>query len=191
VNLRAAVLTLLVVLAAGALAGCGGGSDDPTASVGGETITVPSDAHGVYGELEAILDQLPYEAWYTRCVIHQVRKNLSPSQAEALSELPEDEREAKALQVISGAGPTCQASSHRPLIDAQASRKELDLLRAGFASSMRSLAESGGAQADQVACVEAAVEKLQQSELIEAIDGSKKAREGILLSILDPCATGK
>jgi hypothetical protein len=191
VNLRAAVLILLVVLATGALAGCGGASDDPTASVGGETITVPSDTHGVYGELEAILDQLPYEAWYTKCVVDQVRKNLSPSEAEALSELPEDEREGKALQVISGAGPTCQASRHRPMIDAHASRKELDLLRAGFASSMRGLAESGGAEADQLVCVESAVEKLGQNELIEAIDGSKKVREGILLSILDPCATGK
>jgi hypothetical protein len=189
--LRTAVLTLLLVLAAGALAGCGGGSDDPTASVGGETITVPSDTHGVYGELEAILDQLPYEAWYTRCVVHQVRKNLSPSEADALSELPEDEREAKALQVISGAGPTRQASRHRPMIDAQASGKELDLLRAGFVSSMRGLAEAGGAETEQLACVEAAVEKLQQNELIEAIDGSKKVREGILLSIFKPCATGK
>jgi hypothetical protein len=183
---------LIAILVVALLAGCGGGSGEQTATVGNGTITVPSDVHGVYGELEAILDQLPYEAWYTKCVVAQVKKNLSSAEAEALAGLPEDESEEKATLVISRAGPTCEARHHLlPVVDPNSSSKELDLLRAGTVDSMKALAESHGADAEQVACVEEGFEELPDRKVIAVVDGSKEAREGILLSVLKPCASGK
>ena len=187
-----AVLALIVVLAAAALAGCSGGGDNTTATIGEGTITVPSDVHGVYGEVEAILDQLPYEAWYTKCVVAQVKRNISPSEAEELAGLPEDEREEKGTLVVSQAGPTCQARHHqKPIVDPNASSKELDLLRAGTVDSMKALAESHGASDDQVACVEAGFGELPDKQVVAVVNGSKKVREGILLSIFKPCASSK
>jgi hypothetical protein len=190
VSVRVAV-ALVAALVVALLAGCGSGSGEQTATVGNGTITVPSDIHGVYGELETILDQLPYEAWYTKCVVAQVKKNLSPAEAETLAGLPEDEREEKATLVISRAGPTCEARHHLPVVDPNSSSKELDLLRAGTVDSMKALAESHGADSEQVACVEEGFEELPDEKVIAVVDGSKKAREGILLSVLKPCASGK
>jgi hypothetical protein len=186
-----ACLSLVVVLAAAAMAGCGGSSGGgDTATVGDQTITVPSDAHGVYAETEAILDQLPYEAWYTKCVVDQVKKNLTPAEAEELAELPEGERDEKAIQITSAAGPACEAEHHLPVVDPHASSKELDLLRAGYVSSLTSVAESKGADEEQVSCIEKNVEDLPTDELIGIANASKTAREGILLSIFKPCASG-
>jgi hypothetical protein len=180
---------LLGVLVAALLAGCGG-SGDQTATVGHETITVPSDAHGVYAELEAILDQLPYQPWYAKCVVGEVEKVLGPDEAEKLAELPEAEREEKAMQITSKAGPVCEAKHHRPVIDPNATAKELDLLRAGYITSMKAVAETGGANPEQAACIERGFEKLGDKELIAVGNGTKEVREGILLSIFKPCATG-
>jgi hypothetical protein len=187
VRLRLA-LALIAVLAAAAVAGCGGGSGDQTVSVGKETITVPSDTHGVYAELAAILDQLPYQPWYTKCVVAEVEKVLSPAEAEELAKLPEAEREAKAMKITAEAGPKCEAQHHRPVVDPNASPKELDLLRAGYVTSMTALAEAGGADAGQLACIENNVENLPEEKLIGIGNGSKTVREGILLSIFKPCA---
>ncbi|HVX32847.1 MAG TPA: hypothetical protein VHA80_06865 [Solirubrobacterales bacterium] len=183
-----ALALLIAVLAAAAPAGCGGGSGDQTVSVGKETITVPSDTHGVYAELAAILDQLPYRPWYAKCVVAQVEKVLSPAEAEELAKLPEAEREAKAMKITAEAGPRCEAESDRPVVDPHASTKELDLLRAGYVTSMTALAEAGGADADQLACIENNVENLPEKNLIGIGNGSKTVREGILLSIFKPCA---
>lgn len=185
-----ATLALIALLAAAALAvaGCGVGSSDQTVSLGDQTVTVPGDAHGVYAELQAILDQLPYQGWYTRCVVKQVEKVLSPSEAEALSELPEAERERQALAITSKAGPACEARHHRPVVDPDASAKELDLLRAGYVSSMAAVAESHGASSTQTACIEEGFSELPPKLLIGIGNGSKKAREGILLSVFKPCS---
>ena len=180
-----AIFALIVVLAAAAVAGCGGSSDQ-TAKVGDQTVTVPSDAHGVYAELQAILDQLPYQGWYTHCVVDQVKKVLSPSEAEALSALPEAEREQRALEVTSKAGPACEAQHHRPVIDPNATAKELDLLRAGYVSSMAAVGEAHGASPTQIACIEKGFAELPPKLLIGIGNGSKKAREGILLSVFKP-----
>jgi len=186
------LLALTAVLCAGALVGCGGGSGDQTVSVGKETITVPGDTHGVYAELTAILDQLPYRPWYAKCVVGEVEKALSPKEAEELAELPEAEREAKATEITSQAGPVCEAKQpQRPVIDASASAKELDLLRAGYVTSMKAVAESNGANPSQTACIESGFQKLPEKELIAIGNGTKKVREGILLSIFKPCASGK
>jgi hypothetical protein len=185
-------LSLISVLTAVAVAGCGGSSDDPTtATPGDQTFTVPSDVHGVYAETEAILDQLPYEAWYTKCVVEQVKKVLGPEQAEALAELPEAERDEKATAIASQAGPACEAQHHLPIVDPNASSKELDLLRAGYVTSMKAVAESNGASADQATCVEQGFEELPEKELIAIGNGSKTVREGILLSVFKPCSTKK
>jgi hypothetical protein len=187
-----AALALIAVLCAGVLAGCGGSSGDQTVSVGKETITVPGDTHGVYAELGAILDQLPYRPWYAKCVVAQVEKVLSPTEAEELAELPESEREAKATQITSQAGPVCEAKRpDRPVIDANASAKELDLLRAGYVSSMKAVAESNGANPSQTACIESGFQQLPEKELIAIGNGTKKVREAVLLSIFKPCASGK
>ncbi|HEX4306776.1 MAG TPA: hypothetical protein VHZ54_12105 [Solirubrobacterales bacterium] len=181
------ILALIAVLAVCVLAGCGGSSDQ-TASLGKETLTVPSDTHGVYAELQVILDQLPYQSWYTTCVVDQVKKVLSPAEAEALAELPEGEREKKAFQVISTAGPTCEREHHRPTVDPNASTEELDLLRAGYVTSMTAVAESNGATAGQIACVEKGFEELPDPQVIGIANAPNKVREGILLSVFKPCA---
>ncbi len=189
---RVVLALIVVVLVAAVSAGCGGGgaSGEQTVSVGKETITVPGGTHGVYGELAAILDQLPYRPWYTKCVIGEVQKVLRPGEAEELAELPEAEREEKVMQITSSAGPACEARGNRPVIDPDASSKELDLLRAGYVTSMKAVAESNGANPEQTTCIERGFEKLPEKELVEIGNGTKKAREGILLSIFKPCATG-
>jgi hypothetical protein len=77
------------------------------------------------------------------------------------------------------------------MIDPNASSKELDLLRAGYVTSMKAVAESNGASPTQTACIERGFEKLPQQELIAIGNGSKTVREGILLSVFKPCASAK
>jgi hypothetical protein len=180
-----ATLALIVVLVV--VAGCGGGST----SSGGQTITVPSGSHGVYDELRAILDQLPYQSWYTHCVVAQVKKVLTPAEAEALGELPEADRDNKAFQVIAGAGPTCERDHDRPVVDPNATAKELGLLRAGYANSETAVARSSGATPSQAACVEKGFEQLPDKAIIGIANASKKTKEGILRSVFEPCASSK
>lgn len=189
-SLRVA-LALIAALAAVGVTGCGGSSGGQTATIGDQTITVPSDTHGVYGELEAILAQLPYEAWYAKCVVAEVKKSLGPAQAEALAGLPEREREAKAMQITSRAGPACEARHHLPVVDPGATPKELALLRAGYVTSMTALVEAHGATAHQIACVERGFEMLPDKELVAVVNGAKTVREGILLSVFKPCSKEK
>jgi hypothetical protein len=60
-SVRLVLLFAIALIATLAVAGCGSSSDQ-TLSVGdGHTITVSGDVHGFYGELEAILDQFPYQ----------------------------------------------------------------------------------------------------------------------------------
>jgi hypothetical protein len=185
-------ITLLVIVAIAAIlvAGCGS-SGDQTTSVNGEQVTVPSDVHDVYGEVEAFLDQLPYQGWYTKCVVKRIRNTLSPAEAEALSELPESEREGKSSRAISKAGPACEKSTDRPVIDPNASEKELALYRAGYLTPVRALAEENGMSSDQVTCVEEGFEELPDTKVIGLGNGSHKLREGILLSVFKPCAKVK
>jgi hypothetical protein len=183
---RAALV--VIVLVAAAVAGCGSAGDQ-TLSVGeGQSITVPNDVHGVYGELKAILDQLPYQQWYRQCVVGKVEKGLSPAEAESLAELPQGEREQKAMQVTAKAGFACEAESNRPVIDPNASSEELDLLRAGMVPSMIELAESENFTPTQVACVQSKFKTLPDDLLIKLRNGSKKARSFIVVSILKACA---
>jgi hypothetical protein len=182
-----ATLALIVVLAAAALSACGG-SSEKTATFGHETITVPSDTHGVYAELQAILDQLPYPSWSTKCVVGRVRKVLGPAEAEALAELPEAERDEKAFDVIATAGPTCERQNHRPVVDPNATTQELDLLRAGYVNSQAAVAETHGASPTQTACVENGFEHLPDKAVIGIANAPDKVREGILLSVFKPCA---
>ena len=116
-------------------------------------------------------------------MIEQVKKALSPAEAEALAELPESERDEKAMAITSQAGPTCEARHHLRVVDPNASSKELDLLRAGYVTSMKSVAESDGATPDQATCVEKGFEELPENELIAIGNGSKTVREGILRSL--------
>jgi hypothetical protein len=169
------------------VAGCGG-SEDETASGG---FTVPSDVHGFKGELEAVLDQLPYQRWYTSCVVAEVEKLLSPAESEELSDLPEAKREAKLNEIATKAGPNCEKKSNRPPIDPNASGKELELLRAGYLTSMTDLATANELTAAQTACVEEGVENLSDRALIAIGNGTEKVREGILLSVFEPCAKAK
>lgn len=182
-----ASLALIVVLAAALLAGCGGSSGDS----GGQTITVPSGTHGLYGELGAILDQLPYQSWYTKCVVGQVKAKLTPAEAEALGELPEAERDKKAFGVIAAAGPTCEHSHDRAVVDPNATSKELDLLRSGYVASQTAVAEEHGAGPTQTACVRKGFEELPDKAVIGIADAPDKVREGILLSVFKPCASAK
>jgi hypothetical protein len=184
-----AILLVIVVLAV-FVAGCGG-SGDQTASLNGETITVPADVHGVYGELEAMLAQFPYQRWYKRCVVAHVKKDLSPAEAESFGKLPESTRESKAAKIIAKAGPACEKSTGRPVIDPNASEDQLSLYRAGYVAPMRELAEGHGLNSDQVSCVEEVVQELPAAKVIGLGNGSHKVREGILLSVFKPCAKVK
>jgi hypothetical protein len=185
-----ATLLAIVVLAAIVVAGCGG-SGDQTASLNGETLTVPSNVHDVYGEVEAFLDQLPYQRWYVRCVVKRVEAVISPAEARALSELPEAEREGKATQVIARAVPVCEKATNRPVVDPNASSKELDLLRVGDLNSMKELAEAHHFSAAQITCIEHGFEELPDNKIIAIGNGTEKARDGILLSVFKPCAKAK
>jgi hypothetical protein len=188
---RLVLSAIVVALLAAAVAGCGS-SGDQTLSVGSEeTITVPSDVHGFYGELKAILDQFPYQHWYAACVVRASKHLLSPAEAEALSELPESEREAKVTQVTAAAGPACEKAIGRPVVDPNASSKQLDLLRAGTIPAMVELAESKGLSSAQVSCVQNGFETISDKQLIALRNGTDKLREGILLSVFKPCAKVK
>ncbi len=184
-------LLAIVALAAAVLAGCGSSGGDQTASLNGETVTVPSDVHGFYGELEAILAQFPYQDWYTKCVVSETKKSLSPAEAEELSNLPEAKREAKEEAIISKAGPQCEKSSKRPVIDPNATEQQIALYRAGYLTPLREIAEGDKFDEEAVACVEEAVESLPSKKVITLGNGTRKAREAILVSILTPCASSE
>lgn len=181
-------LTLLVLVALGAvvLAGCGSGGQ--TASGG---FTVPDNVHGLDGEIKAILDQLPYQHWYTHCVVGEVERVLSPAQAEALSELSESEREQKLTAITGKAGPNCEKKTGRPPVDPNGSSKEFELLRAGYMTSFIGLAETNELTSAQTACVENRTEGLPDKVLIAFGNGNEKVRERILLFVFKPCAKVK
>ncbi len=182
------VLLLSATLATAVLAAGCGGSSEQTLSVGqGETITVPTDVNGFYGELEAILDQFPYQHWYVDCVVHEAKKILGPKGAEELEELPDGEREQKAQQAAAKAEPACEKTD-RPTIDPNASSEEIELLRVSSVPGITEFAESNGMSPTQVACVQNFFKKLPDGKIIELRNGTDKAREGILVSVFRPCA---
>jgi hypothetical protein len=182
--------TLLVIAALGTgllLAACGSSGGGQTESVEGGTITVPADVHGVYSELEALLAQFPYQHWYTNCVEARVKKELSPKEAEALDQNPESSGVGKAEQIIAAASAACKESSKRPLIDPNASDKELALFRAGFVGRLRGIAETHGFEGAQLECIEQTVEELPTGKVVGLGNGTRHVREGIELSVLAQC----
>jgi hypothetical protein len=186
---RLRILSLLsaVLIAAVLVAGCGGSSDQ-TLSVGsGETITVSGDVHGFYGELEAILDQFPYQHWYVACVVREAKKILGPKEAEELEELPEAERQKKAQKAAAEAEPACEKTD-RPTIDPNASGAEIELLRVSSLPGITEFAETNGMSSTQVECVESFFAKLPNEKVVEHRNGTDKVREGILVSVFRPCA---
>jgi hypothetical protein len=186
-RVRIALLFGALLATVALLAGCGGSSDQ-TLSVGSEgTITVAGDVHGFYGELEAILDQFPYQHWYVACVVREAKKILDPKEAEELAELPEAERQEKTQQAVSEAQPGCEKTD-RPTVDPNASSKQIALLRASSLPGIVGLAESNGMSSTQVACVRSFFEKLSDQKIVELRNGTDKAREGILVSVFRPCA---
>jgi hypothetical protein len=186
---RIALLAAALAAAAVLLAGCG--SSEETASVGGGTMTVPSDVHDFYGELKALLDQLPYQGWYSRCLVSQVESLITPKEAEGLADLPEAKREAKTAQVIGKAGPACEKTG-RPIIDPNAPAKALELLRtASVVPEMVELAEANGFGANATACIRRTFEALPDKFLIELRNGTDKARAAILRGAFEPCAKAK
>ena len=185
---RIVLLVSAALAALGLVAGCGGSSSDQTLSVGeGQTITVPSDVSGFYGELEAILDQFPYQHWYVACVVREAEKILSPKEAEELADLPEAERQEKTQQTVSEAQPGCEKTA-RPTVDPNASSKEIGLLRASSVPGITSLAETNGMSSTQVDCVRSFFEKLPDEKIVELRNGTDKVREAILVSVFRPCA---
>jgi hypothetical protein len=186
-RLRIASLFSAVLVAAILVAGCGG-SGDQTLSVGsGETITVSGDVHGFYGELEAILDQFPYQRWYVACVVREAKKILGPKEAEELEDLPEAERQKKAQKAAAEAEPACEKTD-RPTIDPNASSDEIELLRVSSLPGIIEFAETNGMSSTQVECVQSFFAKLPDEKIIELRNGTDKVREGILVSVFRPCA---
>jgi hypothetical protein len=184
---RIALLLAAVLAAAVLVAGCGGSSDQ-TLSVGeGQTITVSGDVHGFYGELEAILDQFPYQHWYVACVVREAKNILGPKEAEELEDLPEAERQKKAQKAAAEAGPACEKTD-RPTIDPNASSAEIELLRVNSIPGITEFAETNGMSSTQVECVESFFAKLPDEKIIELRNGTEKVREGILVSVFRPCA---
>ncbi|MBS1863962.1 MAG: hypothetical protein JSS68_19870 [Actinobacteria bacterium] len=183
---RPALLLVLAALAGGLLASCGGGGEE-TGTVGGGTVTIPGDAEGVYGELEAILDQYPYQRWYVDCVMREAKKFLDPREAEEMEAMPDAKREQKSQEVAAKAGPACEKSG-RPTIDPNASSAEIQLLRVSSAPAIAEFAEGHGMSSIQVACVQSLFKKLSDKQMIELRNGTAKAREGILVSVFKPCS---
>jgi hypothetical protein len=184
---RRAVVLAFLALTAAVVAGCGS-SGDQTSSFNGQVVTVPGDVHDVYGEIEAFLAQFPYQAWYTKCVVTKVKKELKPQEAEALESLPESSRAGKAEAIIAAAGPACLESSKRPVIDPNASEKEFDLYRSGFVEPMRKIAEEHEFGSTEVACVEEKIKQLAVPKILALGNGSHKVREVVLLAVLSGCA---
>jgi len=182
-----ATLLVIAALATGLLLSACGSSSDQTKSVEGGTITVPADVHGVFPELETLLAQFPYQRWYTDCVIARAKKEVSPKEAEVLEQQPESSGAAKAEQVIAGVVSSCKKASKRPLVDPNASEKELALFRAGFVEPYRSEAEKHGFEGAQLECVEQTVEELPGGKVVGLGNGTNAVREGILLSVLAQC----
>jgi hypothetical protein len=186
-RLRIVLLAGTALAAVALVAGCGGSSDQ-TLSVGsGETITVSGDVHGFYGELEAILDQFPYQHWYVACVVREAKKILGPKEAAELEELPEAERQEKAQGAAAEAEPACEKTD-RPTIDPNASSKEIELLRVSSIPGITEFAETNGMSSTQVECVQSFFAKLPDKKVIELRNGTDKVREGILVSVFRPCA---
>ena len=186
--MRRATCLVVLALAATALAGCGGsGSGDPTSSAAGGTITIPDGVHGVYGELEALLAQFPYEPWFTKCVVTKFKRQLGPAEAKELEGLTEAATSSKEQQILVDARTACEKSK-RPLIDPKASEKEFDLYRAGYVQPLREAAEAKKFSTSAVACVEKRVEELTPAKVLALGNGSAKLGEVILLAILSTCA---
>ena len=186
-RLRIVSLFSAVLVAAVLVAGCGGSSDQ-TLSVGnGQTVTVSGDVHGFYGELEAILDQFPYQHWYVACVVREAKQILGPKEAEELEELSVAERQQKTQKAAAEAEPACEKSD-RPTIDPNASSAEIELLRVSSLPGITEFAETNGMSSTQVACVRRFFEKLPDQKIIELRNGTEKVREGILVSVFRPCA---
>jgi hypothetical protein len=182
---RATLLVIAALLTGLLLAACGS-SGSKTERVGGGTITVPADVHGVYPELETLLAQFPYQGWYTKCVISRVKSELSPQEVETLEQKPESSGAGKAEEIIAAAGAACKESK-RPLIDPNASAKELALFRAGFVEPLQSEAEKHGFEGAQLECVEQTVEELPVGKVVGLGNGTNAVRKGILLSVLAQC----
>ncbi len=190
---RRRVVSLLVSALATALlvAGCGGSSEETLTLGHGGTVTVPSDVHGLYGELESLLDQLPYQRWYTKCVVSHVKGLITPKEAEGLADLPEAQREAKTAEVVGKAGPACEKSG-RPIIDPNASDQQLELLRtASVIPEMVELAEANGLSAHATACIRRTFEAMPTKFLVELRNGTAKVRGAILRGAFEPCAKFK
>jgi hypothetical protein len=183
--LRLALLLIVAALAGGVVGGCGSSGDQT--GTGGGTVTIPGDAESVYGELEAILDQYPYQHWYIVCVMREAKKFLGPKEAEELEGLPDSEREQKSQEVAAEAGPACEKSG-RPTIDPNASSQEIDLLRVSSVPAITEFAEENGMNSTQVACVQSLFKKLSDKQIIELRNGTDEAREGILFSVFKPCS---
>ena len=182
-----ATLLVIAALATGLLLAACGSSGGQTESVAGGTITVPADVHGVFPELETLLAQFPYQRWYTDCVIARAKKEVSPKEAEVLEKQPESKGAAQAEQAIAGVVSSCKKASKRPLVDPNASEKELALFRAGFVEPYRSEAEKHGFEGAQLECVEQTVEELPGGKVVGLGNGTDAVREGILLSVLAQC----
>jgi hypothetical protein len=185
---RLRIVSLLgAVLAAGVLvAGCGG-SDQTSGAGDGGTVTISGDQHGFFGELEAVLDQFPYQHWYVACVVREAKRIVDPEEAEELADLPEAQRQEKTQLAVDKAQPGCEKTA-RPTVDPNASSEEIALLRSSSLPGIVGLAESNGMSSSQVECVEAFFEKLTDKKIIELRNGTDKVREGILVSVFRPCA---
>jgi hypothetical protein len=184
-----ATLLVIAALAVGLLVtACGGSSSGgQSTSVGGTQLTIPSDVEGVIPELEALLAQFPYQRWYKNCIVKTTSEELTPAEAEAT----ESSQAANAEKIVAAAEASCKEASHRPLVDPNASEKELDLLRAGFKQSARAEAEKHGFEGAQLECIEAKVEELPSGKVLGLVNGTGPVRKGILLSVLAQCVKVK
>jgi hypothetical protein len=178
-----ATLLVIAALATGLLLAACGSSGSETESVGRATVTVPADVHGVIPELEALLAQFPYQRWYSDCIVATVRKGLTPAEAEAA----EASGAPNAEKIIAAAGPACKKSSKRPIVDPNASEKELDILRAGFVEQIVPEAKKKGFEGAKLECVEQTAEELPAGKVLGLANGTHQVRAGILLSVLAQC----
>jgi hypothetical protein len=186
-RLRLLALLGAVLATAVLVAGCGSSSDGTSTGGDGGTVTIAGDQHGFFGELEAILDQFPYQHWYVACVMREAKRFVDPAEAEELADLSEAERQKRTQQAVDKAQPGCEKTA-RATVDPNASSKEIDLLRQSSLPGIVGLAETNGMSSTQVECVESFFAKLPDQKIVELRNGTDKVREGILVSVFRPCA---
>lgn len=175
-RLRLLALVPAVLLLAAA---CGGGSSSGTSS---------SEGSGdPFAQLRFVLGKFPYAPWYRECIVEQVESKLTADELEELAELPEEQGRKVALRFALGAAPRCEAHGRKPIVS-NPSHVQVQLLRAGYASTLEALGRRQGLDARQASCLSRTIARFPDEKVLALGNASEKEREQILVGVVEGCA---